>query len=108
MNKDLRLAFRRGDLFAILLVVFIALGTIIAFMPAGAEDETHAVQIYQNGKLLHELPLDGDTVLDTALHTLQRPADKFHTAAVIGGSDAIFGDNNVSLEFLMDCTDHIG
>ena len=64
MNKDLRLAFRRGDLFAILLVVFIALGTIIAFMPAGAEDETHAVQIYQNGRLLHELPLDGDTVLD--------------------------------------------
>ena len=78
MNKDLRLAFRRGDLFAILLVVFIALGTIIAFMPAGAEDETPAVQIYQNGRLLLELSLDGDTVLDIE-------GDYKNTVSVSGG-----------------------
>lgn len=78
MNKDLRLAFCRGDLFAILLVVCIALGTVFAFMPAGAEDETHAVQIYQSGKLLHELPLDGDTILEIE-------GDYKNTVSVSGG-----------------------
>lgn len=63
MNKDLRLNFRRGDLLAVLLVALIALGTIIFFLPAGAADEARIAQIYMDGKLLHELPLDVDTIL---------------------------------------------
>lgn len=63
MNKDLRLNFRRGDLLAVLLVALIALGTIIFFLPSGAADEARVAQIYMDGTLLHELPLDVDTIL---------------------------------------------
>ena len=52
--------------------------------------------------------LDGDAILDTALDTLQCPADEFHTTAVIRGGDTVFGNDEIALEFLMDCTDHIG
>jgi len=63
MNKDLRLSFRRGDLFAVALVALIALGTIVFFLPSGGADEARAAQIYMDGRLLHELPLDVDTSL---------------------------------------------
>ena len=61
MNKDLRLSFRRGDLWAIALVVFIALGTAFAILPEQAEDENCVAQIYHDGTLIRELPLDVDT-----------------------------------------------
>jgi len=82
MNKDLRLTFRRGDLLAVLLVALIALGTIFAFMPAGAADEGRVAQIYQNGALLHELPLDVDTNV-----TLE--GDYRNTVSVSGGRVSI-------------------
>ena len=61
MNKDLRLTFRRGDLFAVALVVFIALGTVLAFLPSGAADENSAAQIYMDSALVKEVPLSADT-----------------------------------------------
>ena len=63
MNKDLQLTFRRGDFFAIALVFFIALGTVLAFLPADTSSENHVAQIYMNSSLIHELPLDVDTSL---------------------------------------------
>ena len=64
MNRDLRLTFRRGDLFAIALVVFIALGTVFAFLPKGAVSENCVAQIYMDSALIRELPLDADISLD--------------------------------------------
>jgi len=61
MNKDLHLTFRRGDFFAIALVVFIALATVLAFLPTPAADENSIAQIYRDGILIRELPLDVDT-----------------------------------------------
>lgn len=61
MNKDLRLTFRRGDLFAIALVVLIALGTLLAFLPTKAADENSVAQIYMDSALIRELPLSADT-----------------------------------------------
>lgn len=61
MNKDLRLTFRRGDLFAVALVVFIALGTVLAFLPSGTADENNSAQIYMDSALVKEVPLSADT-----------------------------------------------
>ena len=61
MNKDLHLTFRRGDLFAVALVVFIAIGTVLAFLPGRVADENSIAQIYMDSALIRELPLDVDT-----------------------------------------------
>lgn len=61
MNKDLRLSFRRGDLWAVAVVVFIALCTVFAFLPSGSENTGSMAQIYVNSVLIRELPLDMDT-----------------------------------------------
>ena len=63
MNKDLRLSFRKGDLIAIALVVFIAIGTVVAFLPTEAAGENGIAQIYMDSALIRELPLDMDTSL---------------------------------------------
>lgn len=60
MKTALRLTFRKGDLLAILLVLAMAAGIFAAFASASAPDENRTVQIYQDGRLVRELPLDED------------------------------------------------
>ena len=61
MKNALRLAFRRGDLLAIALVVLLAAGVAAAFaLPAGGQQDT-VVQIWQDGRLVRELSPDADT-----------------------------------------------
>ena len=82
MNKDLRLNFRRGDLWAIALVVCIALGAVFAFLPRSAANENAVAQIYMDSSLVRELPLDVDTSL-----TIE--GDYQNTIVVSGGSISI-------------------
>jgi len=63
MENGYRLSFRRGDLFAIALVVLIALGTAFGFMPRGSAADKCIAQVYQDGVLIMELPLDTDAAV---------------------------------------------
>ena len=63
MKTALRLTFRKGDLLAILLVLAMAAGVFAAFATASAPDENRTVQVYQDGRLIRELPLGEDTDL---------------------------------------------
>ncbi len=59
MSQDVRLNFRKGDFIAIGLVVVMAAGTILGYMPRGSAPEQANVQIYQDGRLVQEVPLGG-------------------------------------------------
>lgn len=61
MRKQMRLAFGRGDIFAIALVALLAIGVAACFMPRENASASFVVQVYQDGVLLRELPLDADT-----------------------------------------------
>ena len=60
MKSGLRLSFCRGDVLAILLVAVLALGVFSAFALGLAPAQDAVLQIYQDGRLLRELPLDAD------------------------------------------------
>jgi len=59
MNTGLRLSFRRGDWLAILLVAALAVCTAAAFVAGGGE-QSGTVQVFRDGRLVRELPLDRD------------------------------------------------
>lgn len=59
MQKSLQ--FRKADIFAIALVLALAVLTFLCFLPG--KDDAAAVQVYQNGTLVQTLPLDQDTEL---------------------------------------------
>ena len=56
MKKAENLHFRKWDLIAIAAVLLLGVVVFIAFLPLRAT-ENASVQIYQNGKMIHELPL---------------------------------------------------
>ena len=47
-----------------------------------------------------EVALHRDAVGNAVLHAVQCLPDKRHTAGVIGGGNAVFGDDEITLEFL--------
>ena len=63
MTDRTKLFFRKGDWIAVLLVVALALGVGIVFRPRESDREASVVQIYQEGKLLRELPLSTEETL---------------------------------------------
>ena len=81
MNSQNRLAFQKGDIFAITLVIFLTVLTVFCFLP---KEDTAAceVQIYQNGQLLETLDLNRDQEMTVV--------GKYHnTIAVTDGKVAI-------------------
>ena len=58
MSNELRLKFRKGDIAAIIIVIALIIGTWAALIPGA--DTGAAAQIYLDGKLVHEMPLDVD------------------------------------------------
>ena len=56
--KNLR--FRKWDLIAIAATVLLGVVVFMAFLPQNSP-ETAVVQVYQDGKLIHEAPIDKDT-----------------------------------------------
>lgn len=61
-----RLKFQKGDWIAIALVIVLAVGVLLPFLPVSGA-HPGAVQVWQDGVLLKTLPLDrsGTYVLDT-------------------------------------------
>ena len=58
-----RLSFRLGDCIAIALVVALAIGIGLLFLPSSESGEG-VVQIYQNGELLRELSLTAEETVE--------------------------------------------
>ena len=82
MKNTLRLAFRKGDVLAILLVLLLAAGTTWAFVPKDSSQPARTVQVYQDARLVAELPLDAD-------QTLQISGEYENTLRIQGGRAAI-------------------
>ena len=61
MKTNLRLSFQRGDWIAIALVAILAAGTAAAFLLPASGSESALLQVYQDGSMIKELPLDADT-----------------------------------------------
>ena len=66
MKKNLRLTFMRGDVLAILLVLALAGGVMAAFLPGRDDAHSAVVQIWQDGRLTSELPLNADARTEAA------------------------------------------
>ena len=58
-----RLSFRLGDCIAIAVVVALAVGVALLFLPSSESGEG-VVQIYREGELLRELPLSIEETID--------------------------------------------
>ena len=57
----MELQLKKGDLVAVLLVLVLAVGVFLAFMP-GSQDPGGAAQVYLDGKLIRTVSLDRDQV----------------------------------------------
>lgn len=64
MQTDLRLKIQKGDIWAIALVIVLALAVAWIFVPSGDADAA-SVQLFLDGKKIQEMPLseDGEYVL---------------------------------------------
>ena len=82
MTPNPRLTFQKGDLFAILLVILLTVGTAAAFIPWNASSADAVVQIWQDGTLINEYPL-------TAEETIHLSRDYENTIVIHGGHVAI-------------------
>ena len=82
MTPTPRLTFRKGDLFAILLVILLTVGTALAFIPQNSSSEDAVVQIWQDGTLIHEYPL-------TAEETIPLSGDYKNTIVIHSGHVSI-------------------
>lgn len=86
MKKALKLSFRKGDWIAILLVLALALGVGAAYVPGKAVGQDAVVQIYQDGKLLKELPLYSSQSLEIE--------GKYHNTVLIEQGKAWIAESN--------------
>lgn len=61
MEKKMKLTFCKGDFLAIALVAVMAILVSIVFWTNVGAEEGSIVKIYQDGKIIKELPLDVET-----------------------------------------------
>lgn len=66
MKSDIKLNFQKGDIFAVIIVLLIAVCIGLAFVPFSKESQDAAVQIWQDGRLMKELPLDKNRSIEVA------------------------------------------
>ena len=59
MNKNLRLKMQKGDLISVIAVCVLIVLSFAVFMPK-EEKDAQTVQIFQNGNLIKEVPLNKD------------------------------------------------
>ena len=57
-------------------------------------------------EIVHErpvdIPFDRNSIVETVLHTGKRTADEFNTAGIIGDGNAVFRDDQIALEILVN------
>ena len=86
-----RFSFRKGDIFAAILVILLAIGVGIAYLPGNTTGGQ--VEIYQNGQLLETYPLNADRSIsiDADFHnTVQIHSGKVAvTASSCPGTDCV-------------------
>ncbi len=58
MKHQMRLNFRKGDWLAIGLVIVLAMAAAVMYLPKKEVSKNSIVQIYQDGELIKEFPLD--------------------------------------------------
>ena len=86
MEKKAFFSFRRGDWIAILFVALLALAVAAAYLPTGRDLTDAAVLVYQDGALIHELPLQADAQLEV-------DGDYRNTIVIRDGRAAILESN---------------
>lgn len=64
MDKTLCLSLRKGDFAAIALVILLAVAVFAAYLPGKSMPENAVAQIFMDGKLIRELPLNEDAEYD--------------------------------------------
>ena len=64
MKHNLKLSFQKGDILAVLLVILLAVCTGAAFLPDKEHKSAAVAEIYQDQKLIKELPLHTDAVVE--------------------------------------------
>lgn len=64
MNNKSALSFRRGDWLAITAVILFALAAAAAYLPSAQSSESAVVQVFQDGSLIKELPLQSDAAFE--------------------------------------------
>ena len=64
MKNRVRLEFCKGDWLAILLVAALSIACAMLFMPGNTSDQMHTVQVYHNSRLVREIPLSSNAVLE--------------------------------------------
>ena len=79
-----RLSLRKGDFLAILLVVLLAIGVGVAYLPG--KNTAGQVDIYQNWQLLETYPLNAD-------RSISIDADFHNTVQIPGGKVALTASN---------------
>lgn len=62
MEKKSEFSLKKGDWIAVAIVIVLALGTFLFFLPKGASGQEGVVQIYQDNVLVKECNLDTDDV----------------------------------------------
>ncbi len=82
MEKKAFFSFRRGDWIAILFVALLALAVAAAYLPFRKDIADAAVLVYQDGKLIRELPLHTDAQFEIA-------GDYLNTIVIRSGRAAI-------------------
>lgn len=72
MKCNFKLNFQKGDILSVIIVLLIALGTGTAFFPRQGEMKNAKVQIWQEGILVKELPLEENqnVTIDYDYHNL--------------------------------------
>ena len=85
MNSQNRVRFQKGDIFAVVLVVMLAVVTVFCFLPKENSGQCVA-EIYQNGKRIETLDLGKD-------RTLAVDGNYHNTVTVRDGKVAITASN---------------
>lgn len=66
MKSDIKLNFQKGDILAVIIVLLITVCIGLAFVPFLGESQDAVVQIWQDGRLMKELPLDENRSIEVA------------------------------------------
>lgn len=66
MKNNFKLNFQKGDILAIVLVLALAVGTGLFFLPSAHASEEVMVQIWQDGAMVQELSLNEERSIEIA------------------------------------------
>ena len=66
MKRNLKLTPRKGDILAVILVILMVVCTGVVFLTRTGKEGRAVVQIWQDGELTDQLPLENNTRIEVA------------------------------------------